>query len=777
MTSLDFNDAKLWEQCATDLIFADFPRGANRAKILALANGDPPFNEEEAASMELKTNINNLGHCKLLHKSRTAFSNGFFQQGQYLTCRTDYGPVYKRDIWSNIVQKEINKKLVDSVQYFESLRSKFGLLVLHGIGPSVWRNSYEMLPRPLSVADLLIPTNTELGFANLPFIFIRKSLTAMELADLTRASHRDPGWNMPMVQRCLEWVDSEMRNGLDTSYRDYYRPEKWEEEVKQQAGCYMSDRVPTIDVFDVYAYVEATSHNKAGWVRRMIIDSWSNQGPANAKPQRSERKGLDKPSKGSFIFNSGARPVANSWNEIVSVQYADLSAGFPAYHDSVRSLGWLTYAQCHIQNRLQCRFYDSAFEALMQYFQVDSEDGVQRAMKVELAHMGFIDKTIKMLPASERWQPNAQLIELALGQNQQNIDDSSEGFSQNPQGNARTEKTKAQYISELQMMAAFVTAALNQAYMYQKFEDQEIFRRVLRPNSKDPLVRSIRERCLRQGVPEKLLSMPEAWDVQHERMMGQGNQTLEMIVAQELLQMAPGLDPEPQRTVKRNFITTLTHNPQMAMELVPESPAKVTPATHTAENDCSSMLNLIQVEPMTGINHQEYIGKALQILSSRIQMGDKTPQKMVDQKELMGMKLIADAISKHIKIMEPDKTMAPFVKQASDALGKLVNEIKAFEQRLQAAMKKQQQDAAKQNGHGEGGEAMAKVLPAVITAKAKAKIKEQEAKQKAAHKDLAFMQEIKHKQIRTKADVAAKDLTTAAEIRRGGMKSFDEGEE
>lgn len=778
MTASDYNDAKLLEQVTTDLMWADWPRGYNRSLIAGLANGDAPFSEEEAEEMNLKTNINNLGHCRLLHKSRTTFANGFFQQGQYLTTRTDYGPIYKRDNWARIFEKEVNQKLIDSVQYFESLRSKFGLLVLHGIGPSMWRNSYDMLPRPIGVADLLVPTNTELGFANLPIFCTRKSLTGMELSELVIASKRDPGWNMPMVKTCLEWIDSEMRNGLDTSYKDYYRPEKWEEEQKQQAGCYMGDRVPTIDVFDVYAYVEATTRNKAGWVRRIIIDSWSNQGPG-IQPKRLDRKGLDKPTKSSFIFSSGSRPVADTWNQIVSVQYADLSAVFPAMHNAVRSLGWLTYGQCHIDNRFECRMFDSGFEQLMQYFQVSSDDGVQRAMKVELAHLGFIDPTIKMIPAADRFQPNAGFIELVRQHNKKNITDSSDGFSQNPDGagNSKTEKTKTQYIAELQMMAAFVSAALNQAYMYQKYEDQEIVRRVLRPNSKDPLVRSIRERCLRQGIPEALMNDPDKWNVQHERMMGQGNQTLEMMVAQELLQMAPGLDPEPQRIVKRNFITTLTHNPQLALELMPEKPAKVTTATHMAENDCSSMLHLIQVEPMTGINHQEYIGKALQILGSRVKMGEQTPQKMVDKKELQGMQLIADAIAKQIKILEPDKTMGPYVKKASDALGQLVNKIKAFEQRLEAAQKKQQQDAAKQNGSGGGADIMAKVLPAVITAKAKAKIKEGEAAQKSKHKEIAFMQEIKHKKIRTNAEVASQDLRTAAEIHRSGLTAFNEQDE
>ena len=105
-------------------------------------------------------------------------------------------------------------------------------------------------------------------------------------------------------------------------------------------------------------------------------------------------------------------------------------------------------------------------------------------------------------------------------------------------------------------------------------------------------------------------------------------------------------------------------------------------------------------------------------------------------------------------------------------MGKLTNLIKAFEQRLQAAAKKQQA-AQQQNGNGSQGEVMAKVLPAIIGAKVKGKIKEKEADQKMRHKDAQFAQQLHHEAIKTRADIAKTDLTTAAEIKRK-RTMFDE---
>lgn len=771
--SLEYDNAQQLDMIGSDLVWADWRRGFNRALINGLANGDPPVTDEEAESANQKVNYNNLKLTMMCHDGRQSFYNGFFQQGQYITAQTDWGPRHKRSIHAAIVEREANRPLLNSIEYFEAMRSKFALLVLHGIGPSIWRNSYEVIPEALSVGDLLCPVNTLLGFRNLPIVFIRKSFTAKELVALTNSAKRDPGWNMEFVKKCLKWVDSQMKNGLNTSVNEYYKPEKWAEERKQDGGWYMADRVPTIDVFDIYAWVESTSKNKAGWVRRIIIDSWSNSGPATSTEPQRQTRDIDKTAKENFLFNSKLRPVADSWQNILSVQYADLSAVAPFMHNSVRSLGWLNYAKCHVSNRLECRFYDSAFEQLMQYFQVDSQDDVQRAMKVELANMGFIDKTIKMIPAAERWQPNAQFFELALQKNDKDMQDSSRGWTnQMNQTNSRTEKTKAQYIAELQQMAAMVSAALNQAYMYQRFEDIELFRRLMIQNSKDPIARQFRENCLRQGVPEKLM-VPEAWDIQHEKMMGQGNQTLEIMVAQEILQMSPGFGPEGQDIAKRNAIIAYTHNPQMALSLVPDKPAKVTRGGEEASRVCSALMQGIQADMLPGTNPIEYIEGGLKILAVQVKKGMASG--MVAPDKLQGMQAIGQNLGQHIQQLAQDKTQAQRVKQYGDILGKLMNQIKAFAQRLQAAMKKQQQ-AAQKNGGG-NGETAAKVAVPIILAKTKAKIEEAKAAQKLQHKNMEFHQKLKHRAMETRAGIAKTDLETAANIHRGGMKAFDEGEE
>jgi hypothetical protein len=414
---------------------------------------------------------------------------------------------------------------------------------------------------------------------------------------------------------------------------------------------------------------------------------------------------------------------------------------------------------------MKCRLYDSTFEALLQYFRIKNSDMAQRTMKVELASQGFIDETIEFVKQQDRWQPNAGFIDLGMGTVKGDLDSHSKSFTATPDAaNAKTEKTKFQYMAELQRINSLVSASLNQFYRYQEQQDREVIRRFLRPNSKDPLVRRFRENCLRQGVPEQLLNCPEAWKVQHERMMGQGNQTLELMVAQEILKLAQAMAPDKQQVAYRNFITSLTHNPQMAQEYFPLQQNKNPDAAQKGRTDFGTCLQGIKVPPPgSDTNLMQYLGAFMTELYTRCKGIEKSGG-MTDVKELKGLMNAAQTAKDDLQMLAKNKTAEKTAEKAVKALGEIMNLLKAFQQRLQEQMQKQQQG---QQQNGDGGKTKATLIQAAV----KAKIKEAESKQKLAHKEAAFKQDMQHKAVHARADIAEQDLRTAADIHRN---LFDE---
>jgi hypothetical protein len=682
--------------------------------------------------------------------------------------------------------KHGNRMLKESIEYFETMNAKIGSLVLHGIGPACWENPDDAIPIPLGVEDVLIPGRTTLGFKNLPFFILRRTFTSNELKQMTRGPHVNPGWNQNLVKRCLEWLDKSMTTmvGGDDNFTDSWSPEKWEERIKEDSAFCAGDDAPAIRCFDIYGYQEATSKEASGWVRRIILDSWSTPTLQGGKPVATRRNDMEdrsgskigKPSKEDFLFTSGGKPVGASWQNIISFQFADLSAVTPKRYHSVRGLGWLLYAPCHLRNRMLCKFYEAVFEALLQYFKVKNADDFQKTMKLELAQLGILDETMMPIPANERWQPNVGLAELGLQQIQQTIDQNAKSWTGQPgqQQQGKQRETNFQRMADLQAINALVSAALNQAYQYQVFEYREIVRRMMRPNSKDPLVRKFRDGCLRDGLPEKLLNNFEAWDIQSERMMGGGNQTLEMLIAQQLMEYRPMLDPEPQRVVLRDAVMALTKNPQKALELVPESPAKVTPAVVNAEQSASAMLNGIQVKLQTGINHLEYVGEMLQIIGSFIQKAEQGGN-MMDQKTLVGVAAMVQNCKQHIAIIAQDETQKAVVKQMGDILGQFEDKLKGFAQRLQQAMQKQAQ-----NGNGKPGmdpKDAAKIQATAAQAKSKMDLAKESHAQKSAQRQIQFEQKLKQDAVQHAADLAGKDLEVASNINRNRMQSMGDDDE
>lgn len=790
---------RLLDQLAYDMILGDYPRGLNRAKIAEIANGVPPFTEQQVEDNNIEVNFNDLTMTRRLHDARVQMANGLMKTGNYFTVKCDSGPRHKRDEWSTIRTNLIGKRMKRSIEYYESLRSKIGLLCLHGISPGCWETEDAWSPRPMGVEDVLVPSNTLLGFSNLPFFCLRRSFTGNELQKLTRDTKRSPGWNMPLVKKIIKWVDEQTTQLRSTNWPEVWAPEKVSERVKQDGGYYLGDQAPTVDCFDIYGYSE--SGHESGWVRRIILDSWGTPSTMGGTPVVSRKSDdIYKDLTGDdFLFSSKERKVGQDWRNILSFQFADLSSVAPFRYHSVRSLGFLLYGICHMQNRMRCKFMESVLEALMPYFEVDSMDDAQRALKLQLVNRGFIDKTMRPVKAGDRWQVNAQLVELGMGQNEGLIGDSTGAFATSRnQAGADTEKTRFQVMAELQSQQAMIGGAMAQAYQYQYFEFEEIHRRFCKKNSRDLDVQIVQAGCLKAGIPSELLYNPDAWELMVERIMGGGNQTMEMQIAGQLMQWIDRLDPDPQRKVLRKSVLAITGDASIAQELVPEERV-MSSSVHDAQLAASGLLMGLPQTLKEGVNHQEYAAELMKSMASQIQKiakaqnGVATPDQLNGLQNAAGQTIQGQPIQgngafNHIQLLEKSEGSKKVAKQLGDALGKLMNEMKAFAQRLQEQQKAQAQAAQKQNGGPDPKDA-AKIQGTLLTAKTKVQIARESAGQRTAQRQIQFQQKMqqdaeKHnlELAKTKrehvAEIEKKDLEASANIRRTGLQSTNgDGEE
>lgn len=758
---MDFSDARALDSLCFQMRQADYPRSLNRARINNLYDGFPPYSEKECDENGIEVNVNENSGIVVAHDARSQFYNGFLKPGNYFTATTDAGAKHKRPDYGKIATREVNKIMKRSIEYVECFRSKFAMDVLHGIAPSGWRDADCWCPDAWGIEDVMVPANTLLTMRNLPFFAVYHSFTAPELIKLTRGPNPDPAWNMPLVNACIDWVDSQTMALMGTNWPEIWSPEKAQQRVKGDGGFYVGDQVPTIDCWDVYFWND--KGKKSGWNRRMILDSWSspaNEGSLSASTfSRRSGKIYDKPWQGEFLYNPKDRKWADNLSEIVTWQFADLSAVAPFKYHSVRSLGFLLYAVCHLQNRLYSKISEAQFEQLMVYFRVKSADEMQRALRVDLVNRGFIDDSIEFVKAQDRYQVNAPFIQQGMDYNSYIIGRNSASYTSTPnQSQDKRELTATQWMGEANKVTALVSSALNQAYLYQNKEYREIFRRFVRKGSKDPEVRTFQAKCLKQGVPEKVLYNPECWDLEPERVVGAGNKTLEMAVAEWLITHINLYEPESQRLIKRTATLAITDDPALTDALVPEQP-RVTDTIHDAQLAAGALLQGLPVAIKGGINHIEYVEALLASMAVTIQRITQTDN-MGTIGELLGLQNMADHIGQHIAIIGQDQAEKQRVKQYGDQLGKLMNLVKAFAQRLEEQMASQAQG----NGHGPDPETLEKIENMRMLTEAKAANTRSSHAERTAQRQIAFEMKSQQDQQKAQADLQIQAAKSATEI-------------
>jgi hypothetical protein len=466
--------------------------------------------------------------------------------------------------------------------------------------------------------------------------------------------------------------------------------------------------------------------------------------------------------------------------QTIHFQYADCSCVAPFRYHSVRSLGFLLYSICHLQNRLNCKFDESTFEQLMQYFRVTNQPDAERAWKVDLTDKKALPDGLQFVKRDERWEVNESLVQMALQKNRQIMADNSASFTQDYDFESGENETATRTMAKMNTSAALVSGLLNQAYNYQKFQYDEICRRFCLKNSRDPDVRRFRLDVLKTDIPEEMLN-PHFWNVQPVRVVGSGNKLLQTAIFDKIMLVYYNkLDPSTQRHFLRLGLASLTDDYELARQAVPDEP-HTSDSVHDAQMSAAALLMGLPQALKEGVNHSEYIEALLLAMSVRVQQimarGLVTPDELTGLQNLAGetiqgqpmpgtngirnhIGLMAeDEKPLHIKGVQPDHTVKQKVKQYSDALAKLMNEVKGLAQRAQEA-------AQKRNGNGAGGldpETMGKIQSNLIMAKAKAQSARESHAQRTAQRQIQFEQEMKQRAQEHTQDMVLNRLKTTFE--------------
>ena len=768
---MKFSNSSGVESLVWNMKLSDFPRGQNRSLINDLNNGCPPYTDQEVQDNALNTNCNTLHGPEVVHAARRQLTQALVVPDPLFTVGCDFGPVWKRQEYSQIITKEANRIVRGSRFFMETQRSTIAQNVLHGIGPSSWKDDYHWCPRADGIEDILVPSDTLVSLENLTYFAKYRSYTVREIWNMTHGSNVDAGWNVDLVESACKWADSQSQVALSNKWPEIWSPEKMSERLKQDSGLYSSDAVPTIDVYDFFYWDDEAG--REGWRRKMILDAWGFPGVGGVltnsiKDMVPDRKryGME---KSQFLYDSDRRndPVyAPMVENIIHFQFADCSSVAPFRYHSVRSLGYLLYSVCHLENRLNCKFNDAVFEHMMQYFRVSNMGDAQRAMQIDLTDKRPLPDGVNFVKPEERWRIDKSLVQMAMGVQNRIIQTNSESFTHAFDDERGDSETATRTMSKLSNSAGMVSAMVGQAYVYKQYQYKEICRRLcLTTNeSQDTDANKFRAACIRQGVPPEALDSAR-WDIEPNRIIAGGNKMLQVAMMDKIMvQYFPRLDPSAQKEVLRMGLSITTDDYALANRLVPEQP-KVSGSKHDAQLAASVMVAGLPMDFKEGVNHDEYAAELLKALTVNIQQ-IQARGRPVDQQELIGIQnlagqtidgqpvpggngvtphiaALAQETTFHIKGHADEKSVKQKVKQLSDALHQVMNKVK---QMVQQAAEMQKKEQSQQGQPKLDPKDQAKIQAIIMTAQAKIAMGQQSHAERTAQKQVSFEEQQKQKQ-------------------------------
>ena len=792
-----FDSPSACEQVVFEMTLADFPRRYDRALVNRLFNGGAPYTQEEVEDGNIAVNNNFLTGPELAHDCRRQFTQAFLVPDPLVIVDVDHGPAWKRQGWGMTITKEWNRILRNNIQFMENERSGIAQKVLHGIDPFSWESSTSPYPRCNAIENSLVPSATLCSMENLQFFARYRKYTARELSQQIQGPNVDPGWNIPVVKAAIRWVNNQAAKLLGAQWPEPWSPESSEQDIKENSGLYASDRVPTVDVYDLFYYDD--DNNQSGWRRKMVLDVWGFPGAggmvtsiAATKSPDYERYGLE---KSQFLYDSERRQnklYAGKLEHIAQWGYADCSAVAPFPHHAVRSMGWLLYSVCHLENRLKCKLTEAAFESCMQYFRINNLADAEMAIKINLTDKTALPPGLQFVHRDERWEPPAQLLAQVMAMTGQTIAKNSESFVHAFDSERGDSETATRTMAKAANSSSMISAMLGQAYLYQRIKYREIARRFCMDSKETQHVdvKTFRAACLRQGVPMECLDV-ERWNIEPAKIIGGGNKIMQQSMMGRIMALYfPKLDPSAQKQVLRMGLAIDTDDYALANRLVPDQP-ETSGSIHDAQLSAGLLLSGLPMSLKQGVNHDEYCEALLAAMAVRIgQIQSEgvpiTPDEIMGLQNCAGqtlqgqpipggngvlghLQILEGQVQHHVKGRADDKTLKETIKKIKDALSRIMNEVKALAQQAAEAKKKQAQSGGQPQIDPKDA---AKIEATKAMAATKLQIKQQEHAVKAAQKQIDWEMKQRHQDAEHRHELVKDVHKTAVETANSRLKAL-----
>lgn len=717
-------------------------RQDNRVKVSNAANCFPPLTKDEARKIGLKINVNWGSMMILLAHARRQFMSAYWSSENLFRVKMPYAPKETQSEWESFITNEINRPLRESDSYFNQHDYRWASVVTHGAGPMIWYDQDNWENDFVAMGDLRIPTDTTTDFKNLSWFGVRHLYTPYEL--ITRAFDSSPKnrWNKKAVASILKnykevnFVDATMNYDWETS------PQKLADLIKQDGGYYAGDAFPAIPFWHFY-FLDNTDKDNSGWFMRVVPETGNVRGPDVQE----------------FLWSSEF-PVAKKLSEIMQCQIGDLSTETPFKYQAVRSLGYALLEPEFYENLTRCRLLQHVQDNFNIWLRTTDPVDKARAQVQEFSNLCMLRSGIQVVPQTERHQIDSGLVEMVMAQMRQLKAEASSTYTQQSDTGTKREQTAFETNVKVQQVNAMLSGLLMKSFKRSGPEYREMSRRFCNYKSSNEDVKRFQDHCRKFGIPRQHMD-PKLWIVEPVTPLGMGNPTVAQASTQQLMAIRGAYEPSAQQEILHEATLVLTGDPRKAARWAPLGGQRdVSGGEEYAASVFGTLMEGVPVRSPERISPIEQMDAMIPMFAGKI-AAIQARDNVGSIQEIMGLGNVQKYMLGLIDRISQDDQQKQRVKQYSDVLAKLFNEVKGFQQRL---IEKTKQEAQMGNNGGTQASDAAKAQNLRIQGAIKGKVALDKAQLSNRIKETSHVREQRRQDAASFAQIQRTNLESKAKL-------------
>lgn len=721
----------------TRLFDADKESSRNRAKVDAMVNGEPPFDQSllDETGQADAANFNTREAAAQINQVSAAYYDLVTSNKVLVNVKVEYGDATaKRQI-----EQAISEEFTWLVRNWDSFEYWYNCMVrqhvVHGIGVCFFPDETDWRFKSCGLADFKLPRDTAATEDSIQIAAALIPTNLSELFEQIKSAQESEvcHWD---IERLKSMVKEESKKILSQSHSPYW--DNWE---------YIEKQIKENSIF----------FGSTASTRLWLIHFWIKEEDGTISHGIISK---DDPKPTGWLYFNKSR--FQSIKQAFVIFPYDIGSG--TYH-TVRGLGYVIQPQVQANNALACRMADGAMASTMNLLQIKNPNQTDMD-RLALAHFGnnevlppgvdYVER--RMTDYTNTVLPVINYLQNQLRQNNTGAKPTIPALDKNAPAVA--------FQLEAENNAAISASALSRFYTQLDKLFSEMFKRAtaidyLKSDPGGELVYEFRKRLKRRRVPTEALT--KVTEVKASRSVGAGSAANRLLAYQRLERLQGSFDPEGRRNLIADIVSEEVGFENVDRYLQPltvtEQRAPIDMKVAEFENTKFELGKPSNVLPNEDhfVHIQIHLPMLTQLISGVEQNGNQMTVEQLAQTYSILMASLPHC-AQHVEQMSADRSRRAETKQAIQIVQqlnassqRLLNQItrlqNAQQEAMQAEMQRQQEQQAAyvadlEKKVAQGGPDSGKAQAKLIEAQVMTRLKEMEFQQKLSQKEREFNQKL-----------------------------------